>query len=316
MLALWIALGVLAVVVVPLALTYALTLPLAKDIYEDLLVRTSPDKWTRAESCTTDDEYNAMYQEALAWGERYQDRTREHTIEHDGLKLVGQFVDFGSTKTAILLCGRAEGLLYSYFYAEPYRQAGCNILVTDTRAHGNSEGKYNTLGVKESGDVLAWMQFLTTQCHTDKILLHGVCIGAATSVYTAASEHCPLSLAGVTLDGVYTSFHRVFLQRMKLMHKPVFPVLGEIEHYIKKNTGVDIQKQSPYHALPNVQVPTLFLQSRADVSSLPQYTPALFERCGSTKKQLEWFEQGAHSHVRYVNKAQYDRVVRAFAESV
>ena len=97
----------------------------------------------------------------------------------------------------------------------------------------------------------------------------------------------PLPLAGVTLDGVYTSFHRVFLQRMKLMHKPVFPVLGEIEHYIKKNTGVDIQKQSPYHALPNVQVPTLFLQSRADVSSLPQYTPALFERCGSTKKQLE-----------------------------
>ena len=75
----------------------------------------------------------------------------------DGLKLIAEYYDFGFDKTAIIMPGRRECLIYSYFYAFPYKDAGVNVLVIDQRAHGLSEGKYSTCGIFEAKDVIDWI---------------------------------------------------------------------------------------------------------------------------------------------------------------
>ena len=52
--------------------TLLITMPIAKNVYNEQLVRTSPDKWKRENSCPTDAEYSAMYREAEEWGEQNQ----------------------------------------------------------------------------------------------------------------------------------------------------------------------------------------------------------------------------------------------------
>ena len=316
---LWILLGVVGFVfvffVLPIPAVLLKTMPIAKMVYNEQLVRESPDKWKRENSCPSDAEYSAMYSEAEAWGERYADCTQEVTVQNDGLTLCGRFTDFGAKKTAIILCGRAEGCIYSYFYAEPYRKAGWNILVVDQRAHGNSEGKYSGMGWLERKDILAWMRLLEERFHTEAVLLHGVCIGAACATYVAANPASLPLLKGIVVDGLYYSFHEVFRARFHTNNKPIFPVLIEIEMLIKRHTGIDIQKIGPYRSIKNVQVPVLFIHSKEDVSSLPKFVPGLYDSC-PTEKTLVWMDHGAHSHLRAVNRERYDEVVTAFANGL
>lgn len=308
-------LAALLVAVGPVAATLIFTMPIARNVYNEQLVRTSPDKWKRENSCPTDAEYSAMYREAEEWGERYADRTQEVTVTSDGLRLCGRFTDFGSEKTVIILCGRAEGCIYSYHYAEPYRRMGYNILVVDQRAHGNSEGKCSGVGVLEQVDVIEWLRLLEREHHTTHAVLHGACIGAATAVYAAANSKCPGILKGIVTDGLYLSFYEVFRARFHTYKRPVFPVLLEIRWLIRHNTGVDIRRQGPIHYIGRVRVPVLFIHSKEDVSSLPENVPALFDACKSPKT-LVWMDHGVHSHLRWTNREKYDAVVTEFAKSL
>ena len=307
--------AIVLVLVVPTVVMLRITMPIANDVIEEQLVRTTPEKWRRENSCPSDAEYSAMYSEAEAWGKRYEARTQEVTVTSDGLRLCGRFTDFGSEKTAVILCGRAEGCIYSYHYAEPYRKMGYNILVIDQRAHGNSEGKFSGIGVLEQNDVIAWLRLLETEHHTKHAILHGACIGAACAVYTAANPNCPAILKGIVTDGLYRSFFDVFIARFKTYNRPVFPVLYEITWLIRRKIGVDIRRQGPIAYLPKVRVPVLFIHSKEDVSSLPKFVPELLDACEAPTTMV-WMDHGVHSHLRWVNTERYDQVVTEFARSL
>ncbi len=312
----WIILGCLVVFfIAPAVWMLIRTMPIARMVYREQLVRDTPDKWRRENSCPSDAEYSAMYAEAEQWGKRYEAETKEVTVQSDGLRLCGRFTDFGSDRTAIILCGRAEGCLYSYFYAEPYRKCGCNILVVDQRAHGNSEGKYSGIGFLEQNDMIAWIRLLEQQFHTKEVIVHGVCIGAACATYLAANENCPKSLKGIVVDGLYRSFHHVFVARFHTNKKPIFPVLWEIEWLIRIHTGIRIKRDAPCNAIKNVRVPVLFIHSKEDISSLPENVPALVEAC-PTQKTLVWMDHGAHSHLRITNRDRYDQAVTDFVKTL
>ena len=311
----WILGSILVLVVAPVSLMLCKTMPIAWNVYREQLVRESPDKWKRENSCPSDAEYSSMYQAAEDWAERYSAETKEVSIQSDGLKLCGRFTDFDSDRTAVILCGRAEGCVYSYYYAEPYREEGFNILVIDQRAHGNSEGIYSGMGFLEQNDVIAWIRYLQEECHTKEVVIHGVCIGAACAVYVAANPDCPESVKGIVVDGLFRSFHDVFIARFRTYRKPLFPVLWEVEYLIRKNTGIDIRTDAPFRAIKSVRIPILLIHSKEDVSSLPEKVLPMAESCPARTK-IVWAEHGAHSHVRYRNTALYDTAVKDFLDSI
>ena len=49
----------------------------AGKLYRSLLVRENPEKWGRICSFPEDAEYSSMYEEGLAWGEKYADKKQE-----------------------------------------------------------------------------------------------------------------------------------------------------------------------------------------------------------------------------------------------
>ena len=108
-------------------------------LYVKLLVRTSKKKWSRECCFPEDKEYKKMFDDGIAWSEKYKDKKLAIECTNKGCKLVGEYFNFGYDKAVIIISGRMESLLYSYYYAEPYRSAGYNVLVIDNRAHGNSE---------------------------------------------------------------------------------------------------------------------------------------------------------------------------------
>ena len=74
-------------------------------------------------------------------------------------------------------------------------------------------------------------------------------------------------------------------------------------------------KKSPINLINRLNKPILFIYSKEDTYSLPRLGQVLFDKCQS-KKRLEWFEHGRHSHVRINAQDKYDLVIQNFIKEV
>lgn len=290
------------------------TIPISKKVYATQLVRTSPEKWGRVCSETKNEEQVAMWHAGIAWAKPHQDKMQEVHIQNDGLNLYGEYYDFGSDRCVIILPGRCESLVYSYYFAAPYEKAGLNVLVIDTRCHGKSDGIYNTIGVKESGDVLAWAVFAHDALHNREIYFHGICIGTSAGLFALSNPKCPDYIKGLITEGCYVSFRETFKRHMIADKRPLFPVLDLVMLLINRHTGTNVYRDKPIRAIKKVkpQHRMLFLYGKKDIFSIPEKTKKLFAACSSQDKKLVWFDEGSHSHLRINAPERYDQAIIDF----
>ena len=74
-----------------------------------------------------------------------------------------------------------------------YLDRGYNILAIDSRGHGDSEGSV-AMGYLESLDVWDWLTYLNSKYTCENIIIHGVSLGGATTIFTSG-----LTINGKTL---------------------------------------------------------------------------------------------------------------------
>ncbi len=292
----------------------AITLPIAKKVYFDTLVRETNEKWQRSCSDTTNKEQVQMWNSGCDWAEENREFVKEVKIQNDGLDLYGEFFDFGFEKSVIIIPGRCESLKYSYYFAPPYQKSGYNVLVIDTRAHGKSGGKYNSIGYKESGDLIEWIKFLEKNFSQQEIFIHSICVGTSTAMIAMTSKECPKSVKGLVTEGCFTSFRESYKTHMIYENRPLFPVLDLIMMYIRKYTGARLTRQAPIRLVKSFSHKILFLFGEQDVFSRPPKSKKLFNACSSKEKKIVWFDKGSHSHLRINNTEKYDKAISDFLE--
>ena len=290
------------------------TMPIAKKVYHNQLVRTEPEKWGRVCSCPENEEQQAMWDGGVAWAEPRRAKVTEVTVENDGFQLCGEYFDFGADKCVIILPGRCECLIYSYYFAAPYEKAGFNVLCVDTRCHGKSEGIYNTIGVKESGDVLAWAKLMHERFGNREVWLHGICIGTSSGIFALTAPARPDYLKGLVTEGCYTSLRETFKRHMIADKRPLFPVLDEVMWLVNKHTGTNVYRQKPIREIKKLPADcrVLFLYGEKDIFSIPPKSRKLFAACSAGEKKLVWFPKGGHSHLRINDPEAYDRAIIEF----
>ena len=284
-------------------------------VYSHTLVRKEGKNWGRQISEPENKELQIMWEKGLKWAKANESFKKEVSItSFDGLKLIAEFYDFGFDKTAIIMPGRRECLIYSYFYAFPYKDAGVNVLVIDQRAHGLSEGKYSTCGIFEAKDVIDWAKFLHEKHKQNAIYLHGVCVGTVCSINVLKDKGCPDYIKGAVLDSMPISYKEIFGNHMiELGHRlwPTFPIIW---WYFKKKTGTNINDSQPLKYIDQVKQPVCFIHGKKDAYCLPEKANWLYDKCKS-KKEIHWFEEGTHSKVRLTYEKEYDKVVSDFVKN-
>ncbi|MBQ7045688.1 MAG: alpha/beta hydrolase [Clostridia bacterium] len=290
------------------------TLPISKRVYFTQLVRTDKEKWGRVCSAPENQEQQAMWDAGIVWADKHQDKKQDVHIENDGFNLYGEYYDFHKDRCVIILPGRCESLVYSYFFAPPYEQAGFNVLVVDTRCHGKSDGKYNTIGVKESGDVLAWAEYMNTSFNQKEIYFHGICIGTASAIFALSDKGCPYYVKGLVTEGCFVSFRETFKRHMMADKRPLFPVLDLVMLHINHHTKTNVYTQKPIRAIKQIKkdARVLFLYGEKDIFSIPKKSQQLFNACAAADKKLVWFKKGGHSHLRINNTDSYDNAIIDF----
>lgn len=308
MIFLYIVLGLLAAFMVFYLLP---NLFVAIIVFNILLVRTNKKKWSR--NCSWDNkDQERMFDLGEEWGKENEAYHKQVSIKNGRIKLVGEYFDFGFDKTVIIVPGRMETCVYSYYFAEPYKKSGFNLLAIDNRAHGLSDGKFDTLGMKEYKDLLAWAKFLHEDYHINNIWFHGICIGAATALYAMTSKNAPDYLKGLVNDGMYLHFGNMLEKRIKERNHAPHPCTELVMMLETIVSGKNPVKHGPIHCIEKMKKPMLFLYSKKDVYSVPTEINGMFDLCGSEVKKIVWFEKGIHSHIRINNTVEYDNIIEDF----
>lgn len=284
-------------------------------LYRIILVRTRPDKWRRECPMPEDAEYKRMFDLGMEWHNAHHAQKSEVSVTSDGLRLMGEYFDFGFDRAVIIIAGRTESLLYSYYFAEPYRAAGWNVLVIDNRAHGLSEGKKCCLGYSEYRDLLQWSRLLHEEKGIKKVLFHGICIGASTALFALTAPDAPEYLAGLVAEGMYATFGESFKNHMLLDHRPIFPFFWGAMANIRIFSGANVVTDGPIKRISGLRKPILLLHSREDVFSVPARAQELYDLCQSDK-ELVWFSSGSHSRIRINDTEHYDAAITRFVNKL
>ena len=219
-----------------------------------------------------------------------------------------------SRRWVILVHGYGRNQSFVWDYAAEYIKRGYHVLTPDLRAAGLSEGKYLTMGVKESDDIALWTKEIARKDENAQIVLHGISMGAATVMMTAAKQ--PQNVVAAIEDCGYTSAYDMFtVQLDKLFGLPEFPVMNCVDIVSPMKTGAAISDAAPLRSVPHTEVPMLFIHGDADKLVPCEMMEKLYAASSAPAKEKFIVAGAGHADAKKTNPQKYFGRVFAFLET-
>ena len=196
-----------------------------------------------------------------------QNSSMESLQSHDGLNLKAYFIP-AATKTnkyVLLVHGYKAGPLSMAPYAQHYHRQGWNVLLPHHRAHGESEGRYIGMGWLEHLDMRGWLSLLIEKNPDAEIIMHGVSMGAATTMMSTGSAQLPANVKVAIADCGYSSVTKEFTHQLKdLFGLPSFPLIPATSLVTKIKAKYSFSQVDCTAAVARSKTPTLFIHGDAD----------------------------------------------------
>lgn len=204
----------------------------------------------------------------------------------DGLMLRGVWIEAKNPKGTVLLAHgyRSTKLLDFGLVYQLYYQLGMNLLVPDQRAHGNSEGKFITFGVKESRDMQSWIAYHNQKLGAYPLILSGLSMGASTVLYLA-DANLPQNVKGIIADCGFSSPKAIITNVYRsIVHLPAGPVLWITDLLARLFAGFRLREKDTRITLKNSKLPILMIHGTDDNFVPCQMTQEGYDACTSIKE--------------------------------
>lgn len=171
-----------------------------------------------------------------------------------------------TTHTAILLHGYTNHALRHLALVNLYHQSlGFNVLAPDFYAHGLSDGKAIRMGWLDRLDMKRWVKVAQDYFHSDTIVMHGISMGAATTMMLSGEDDVPVAVRAYIEDCGYTSVWDEFAEQMhQQFHLPAFPVLYAANALCKYRYGWSFDEASALKQVQKCDRPMFFIHGVED----------------------------------------------------
>ena len=234
-------------------------------------------------------------------------------LSHDGFVMSGKYYHLQDGAPLIIFfhgyrCSSIRDGNGIFLYT---RKLGFNVLLADQRAHGDSQGKTITFGVRERYDVRAWVQYMVKRFGKEqKIYLSGLSMGGAT-VLMASNIGLPKNVVGILADCPYSSPKAILCSVIKQMGFPV-----KATYWLAKLSGnlfgkFDIEETSAIEAVRESQIPTLIIHGDAD-DFVPCSMSMDCQLAGEDHVQLVLIKGAGHGMSHCVDTESYESAVYDF----
>lgn len=251
------------------------------------------------------------YYEFMTFGDQW---LKEHHAQdvyiqnRDGLRLHAYWIPADNPKGTIVLAhGYRSTMLADFGIAfEGYHSMGLNLLVPHQRSHGESQGRFITFGVKESGDMLEWIDYHNRQFGEHQMILSGMSMGASTMLYLANAD-LPDNVKGIIADCGFTSpkeiLSSVFRQVVRL---PAAPTIWAAELFARLFAGFSLYERDTRKTLAESKIPVLMVHGTADDFVPCEMSEQGYAAC-TAKKRLLLVKGAEHGVSFIVDQESYTR---------
>ncbi len=258
------------------------------------------------------------YYENIIIGEQFLRDNFSQEIQitsYDGLRLSGIWVPAQNPVGTILLAhGYRSSKLVDFSLAFGlYHSMGMNILLPDQRAHGKSEGKYITFGVKESRDMRSWIDFHNDNFGQFPLVLSGLSMGASTVLYLADAD-LPGNVRGIIADCGFTSPREILASVFhSVVHLPATPSLLVCELCARLFAGFSLTQKDSRQTLRNARLPVLLVHGVDDGFVPCEMTRQAYDACIG-EKEILLVDNADHGVSFLVDRPRYTKIVNTFLE--
>ncbi len=219
--------------------------------------------------------------------------------------------------TAIVIHGYTDNHLCFLNLVRMYRDSlNYNVLVPDLHYHGYSEGKAVQMGWLDRLDIERWIPLAHGIWPDDFMVIHGVSMGAATTMMVSGDE-LPGYVRAFVEDCGYSSVWDQYKHNLKdQFHLPPFPVLTSANIVCRNRYGWDFKEASSVNQLAKCDRPMLFIHGENDDFVPTDHVYKNYEAKTKGYKEL-WIAPGSEHAMSYKDHpAEYTARVRAFLAKV
>lgn len=171
----------------------------------------------------------------------------------------------------LLLHGHQNNRAMLLDRADLFVRHGYAVLLPDARDHGQSGGNLATFGVRESGDVRRWYDWLAATAHPHCIDGYGTSMGAAAIL--EAMRTTP-GFCAVVADSPFASFREASYERMGQMFDTgdwlgrtlLRPVVSIGILWDRLRYGLNLEDASPDQAVAASRIPVLLVHGEQDTN--------------------------------------------------
>jgi uncharacterized protein len=169
-----------------------------------------------------------------------------------------------SDRTVVIVHGFADSRIGGIAWAGVWLEMGFNVLAVDLRAHGTSQGKFNTNGFLERHDLDCILNDLRAARpgQTKVVMLFGASLGAAVSLATAGLRD---DLAGVVCDSVYDHLRTAALRHGRLIAAPIPSLQHLAVRWAERIAGADFDVVAPVNTIPKARCPVMLVIAGQDL---------------------------------------------------
>lgn len=234
-----------------------------------------------------DSDFDPLITEGRMFVRNHPDRKDLYTTATDNIQLHASYIPARDNdhKIAIIIHGIWDNHESVGIYAKHYLENGISCLLPDLRGFGKSEGEYIGYGLSDRLDIKEWISYLIKNYPDSKIIIHGMSMGAATTLMTCG-EYLPANVKCAISDSSFTTLREQFAATYKTFKGSVVPIpiallLAKIIIFIR--AGYNIDDVNCIGAVRRSTTPILFIHGDDDTFIDPHMCSRLYEAASCKK---------------------------------
>jgi uncharacterized protein len=256
----------------------------------------------------------SIIEEAEKWYSNQSPETLEIHSYDDLLLKAGFFENDADTGKVVILAHGYRGTrdhmddLVKFYYDQ-----GFDVLMPDSRGHGESEGDYIGYGWHDRLDYLKWIDLLIEKHGAEQILLHGNSMGASLVLMTSGEE-LPDEVKGIIADSSYTTVKEELKHQLKhLYHLPSFPILDVTSVITKVRAGYFLGEASAVEQVKKNTKPLFIIHGDADELVPTEMAYELYE-AASGEKELWIVPNAGHTKAYSIATEEFQDRLQMFID--
>lgn len=235
----------------------------------------------------------------------------------DGLELAGKYYQIRKGAPVIIMFHGYRSTAYrdSSGVFKLAMELGYNMLIPDMRAHGLSQGRVITLGIKERYDCLRWVEYISHRLGEDTpILLAGCSMGAATIMMSA--DLLPAQVKGLICDCGYSSVKGIMESVSSRLH-----LLPRLTYFFLRLSAIlfghfDPESCSSVSSLSKSSLPILIVHGEDDNFVPCSMAYENYEASAAEIKMLLTVPGAGHGLSILVDEEKYRATLHSFLEKI